>query len=294
MLIKYLLNGKGINLTVDNITITSNNFKVDKNGNIVCSNATISGKITAESGKIANYTISGGKLIGENVGLSGKDGEGWAFWSGSNDATHAPFRVGHDGSFRATNAEITGGTINLSADIGDIKFKIYDESDNKSYVAVTPIGMDVYDSSNMSQPLIAIGIAESDYKSGDIRLINSNNNGEETQIHSWGISTPSLQQTSVVELKKNIEKLQNGLEVVKNTDIYKYNFKTEKDTDRKHIGFVIGKDYHYSKEITAVNKEGKETGADIYSMVSVLYKAMQEVSERLEKLEEVQNEKDNI
>jgi hypothetical protein len=50
-------------------------------------------------------------LVGNNVGLSGTSGQGWAFWAGSNDAGSAPFRVGHDGSLSATTGNIGGWVI---------------------------------------------------------------------------------------------------------------------------------------------------------------------------------------
>lgn len=50
MLIGLVLIGKTINLTSDDININSTNFKVDKNGNMTCSNANITdGKITLGS-----------------------------------------------------------------------------------------------------------------------------------------------------------------------------------------------------------------------------------------------------
>ena len=66
------------------------------------------GSMYATAGKIAEYTINGAQLIGNNVGMSGAAGQGYAFWSGSNTAGSAPFRVGHDGSLVATSASITG------------------------------------------------------------------------------------------------------------------------------------------------------------------------------------------
>lgn len=57
MQIKSVLNGKEINLTGDNATIKSNNFNVDKDGNMTCSNATISGSVTS-----SNVTITGGTV----------------------------------------------------------------------------------------------------------------------------------------------------------------------------------------------------------------------------------------
>ena len=62
MQIKLVLNGKEINLTGDNTIIKSNNFNVDKNGNMTCNNANVNGKITSN-----DATITGGKIT-----ISGK------------------------------------------------------------------------------------------------------------------------------------------------------------------------------------------------------------------------------
>lgn len=120
----------------------------------------------------------------------------------------------------------------------------------------------------------------------------------QTIIKATGITTPLLTQTSREETKKNFEKLENGLDIVKATEIYKYNLKSEEDTKKKHIGFVISKNYKYSNEITSEDEKGKEIGVDTYSMVSVLWRAVQEQQEQIEtmqkeinQLKEVQNEK---
>lgn len=91
-------------------------FRVSHGGALTATNANITGtittsNITATGGKIADYTISGAQLIGNNVGLSGTSGQGWAFWAGSNDSGSAPFRVGHDGSFYASSGSISGSII---------------------------------------------------------------------------------------------------------------------------------------------------------------------------------------
>ena len=88
------------------------------------------------------------------------------------------------------------------------------------------------------------------------------------------------------ESKKNISKFdRSALEIIKNTDIYSFNYKAEEDKHKKHIGFVIGDKYNYAKEITAKDNENKEIGADMYSMVSVAYKAIQEQQEIIENLQ---------
>lgn len=95
------------------------------------------------------------------------------------------------------------------------------------------------------------------------------------------ITTPYVTQTSLAENKKNFEKLQdNALNILKTIDIYKYNLKNEKDTDKKHIGFVIGDNFNYSKEVTSLDN----TGVDNYSFTSLCCKAIQEQQEQIEEL----------
>lgn len=100
------------------------------------------------------------------------------------------------------------------------------------------------------------------------------------ELFIWGDATVAGRfiNPSIKEKKKNIKEFKNGLDIVLNTDIYTYNLKNEKNT-KKHIGFVIGDEYKYSKSITS--KDNK--GADLYSMISVAYRAIQEQQELIEK-----------
>lgn len=103
-----------------------------------------------------------------------------------------------------------------------------------------------------------------------------------TTIYSDSISTPEINQTSLESIKKNIKKIPiEALELIKKSDIYEYNLKTEDNMQKKHIGFVIGKNYRTPKEI--ISK--KEDSINLYSMCSILWKAVQELSEKIEKLE---------
>lgn len=106
-------------------------FYVNRDGFLYASNANISGAITATSGKIAEYTISGAQLKGVDVGMSGKSGDGWAFWAGSNSSGEAPFRVGHDGNLIASQGSVGGwslGANNLTCSAGNTSVGIYSYS----------------------------------------------------------------------------------------------------------------------------------------------------------------------
>ena len=106
-------------------------------------------------------------------------------------------------------------------------------------------------------------------------FIGTTINGE-----TGNVTCVSLTQTSQEKYKKNFEKLENALDIVKQTDIYQYHLKNQHDEEKKHIGFVIGENYNYSQEITSPNNDG----ADIYSMVSVCFKAIQEQQEQIKML----------
>ena len=123
-----------------------------------------------------------------------------------------------------------------------------------------------------------------------INMMNFNTYSS-TQITANGITTPVVTQTSLESSKKDFELLQNALDIIKDIDIYKYHLKDQEDTEKKHIGFVIGDNYNYSEEITSENNDG----ADIYSFVSVCCKAIKEQQEQIELLkQEIKSLKERI
>lgn len=94
-------------------------------------------------------------------------------------------------------------------------------------------------------------------------------------------ATGSLTQGSSCNLKKNFEKIEDVMEIIENTDIYKYNLISEDDNCKKHYGIVIGDDYNYSQEYTSKNNDGIE----LYSMLSICFQAIKQLNQRIESLE---------
>lgn len=150
-------------------------------------------------------------------------------------------------------------------------------------------GMSIGDATNGVGATIGVnGISGTDFVSMSIEdekgsaQIAVAGNGNYTYIKPSEIKTPKLTQTSLAEKKKNFEKFNsNALNIIKQIELYKYNLKGEEDTDKKHIGFVIGDKYKYSKEITS----NDNTGVDLYSFISVCCKAIQEQQEQINKLQ---------
>lgn len=235
------------------------------------------------------------------------------------------FKIDKEGSMECVNASITGGKINMESTLSNPSFILKSTEYPTLHTQVTGSSLGIYELEHQSEsvttydPRCAITYfrnqgysamslkgKESYMTLGDYYL-NDNlinpvslyeiNGGHMVLTSVDGTSTiecngtngnikcVSLTQTSLAEKKKNFEKLDNALDIVKDTDIYKYNLKDEKETDKKHIGFVIGENFNYRKEITSQENDS----AELYSMISVLWKAVQEQQEEIEELRKLVN-----
>ena len=99
-------------------------FRVGYDGALYSSNANISGKINATSGKIGKFSIDSYALItGDTDSTSAGIGSTLAaFWTGSKDPMYAPFAVTYDGTLHTIKGDIGGWTIEKNA-----IYKEYDE-----------------------------------------------------------------------------------------------------------------------------------------------------------------------
>ena len=135
-----------------------------------------------------------------------------------------------------------------------------------------PYGIEIWDNC----------ILVSDYRDGGLSYIRTSNGDGYAELSGSVCNAFAFNNISLEEKKKNFERLNNALDIVNNTDIYKYNYKFEKEKYKKHIGVVIGDKYNYSKEIT----NDKNDGVDTYSMISVLWQAVKEQQKEIEELKE--------
>ena len=268
-----ILAGNSINLTTKNMTINSTNFNVDKDGNTTMKNATLTGGEIKSSNYVAD--TSGTKINLTNGVIDSKN-----------------FKVDSSGSATMKNASITGGSITLSGDNTTPRFRINSSVSDDRYTEYLPNSIRMFRDGianvQIQNLMNAAGFVAWDYADTNKQVqvcswfIQISDATQRTTIEPGKITTPILTQTSLEEHKKNFEKLDNALDIIKNIDIYKYNMKTDNDTDKKHIGFVIGDKFNYSKEITSKENDG----VDIYSFVSVCCKAIQEQQEQINELQE--------
>lgn len=128
-------------LTGKTINNGNGTFYVDSNGNMQAYSATISGNITATSGKIAGYTISGDILRGTNVGMCGRSGQEWAFWAGAWNGSNSAFRVGHEGNVYARNFYIGNEAITSGAVYHTNSYSRWTHSDG-SYTQISAAGLE--------------------------------------------------------------------------------------------------------------------------------------------------------
>lgn len=110
----YISSGgtQGSFLNLGDGSFTSPNLSWDSNGNLIATNANLSGQITATDGSIGKFKITKQWLITGSGSTAAGMGGNQAFWAGSESSNSAPFRVGYDGSLVSIKGKI--GKFNLA------------------------------------------------------------------------------------------------------------------------------------------------------------------------------------
>lgn len=294
---RYHLGGKEFDLTTEDMEINSTNFSVSKNGDI-----------KATSGEIGGFTLGKTKFASNFSGIYDYNqydlrtaigiSMGWLYPTVPMIAVED---YNNDGQISAidfnyinrilnkseTNTKIVSGNLEINAE------------DSKKCLVITTngtpavsLGAEGIDANMINAENVLCGYREENTftgvllngHTGQLTCVRQITGGsiETTEITPNGIVTPAVTQTSLESAKKNFKRLESGLDIIKNIDIYKYNLKNEEDNTKKHIGFVIGDEYKYSKDITSKNNDG----VDLYSFVSVCCKAIQEQQAEIEMLKD--------
>ena len=195
------------------------------------------------------------------------------------------------GNVNLTTADALGGIIFEDATTHKNIFTVMPETDAYGYAHLEILDKISFFRNQAGSETLRVG----DASGGTNCSITTDGylGGEELYIGSRGIScvgnisahshiycNNGVEPFSLAEKKRDIEKYNNkALDEVLKTDIYYYNYKEDAEKIKRRVGAIIGTDYKCSKEI--IGTEGK--GIDLYSMISVAYKAIQEQQEIIEK-----------
>lgn len=249
-----------INQSAEQVQINANKISLaGKEINLSSDNISIeSGNFSVDSG--GNVEMASGKIIDGSIEIS----------DGANDV----IKIG-EGTYGVEVCSISNqndksilGSTGVLSQLGQ----------DRTYFGINGL---TYTKNNKDVLDIASGGGNTPY--GMLRIYKNGTENIKLDGIDGEVKCVYLTQTSKEESKKNFEKLENALEIIKNTDIYKYHLKEQDDKEKKHIGFVIGNKYKYSKEITSKNNDG----VDLYSMIGVCFKAIQEQQEEIEILKEM-------
>ena len=263
-----------INQSSEAVTINAN--KIDIDGKAVHFKTNISVRIgpftNQDLTKLVNYLMGTGTLTAEEKQRYDIIGDGTL---SPTDVLLMRKAINNGGYYTFSGYyEIDPYSYNKS-------IRIYDNNNNKFQIILSLIYNYIHylytEGINVNGQLVV----ENEYG----KMFTQANNKFELYVDGYiraehQITCENLIQTSKEENKKNFEKLQNALEIIKSIDIYKYNMKSQEDKEKKHIGFVIGDNYNYSKEVTSIDNEG----VDNYSFTSLCCKAIQEQQEEIEEL----------
>ena len=279
-----------INITGNQVIIDSDNFSLTSNGSLTCTNASVSGSITSSSGTIGGFSINSSSFSKNVSGIYNYDyydlAKAMQAVMNYVEITDNELKILDVDNNNVVNSQdfvlirriLNGTDTNTKTASGTFQI-----NSNNPKKCISVLGQD-----NTTVASMGVGGIDTTYLTCENFVCGkANSGGTNYQQFITGngltgeLRCVSLTQTSKKEFKKNFEKLENALDIIKNTDIYKYNLIEENDEDKKHIGFVIGDNFKYRKELTSADNDG----VDIYSLASVCLQAIKEQQEIIENLQ---------
>nr|DAE53212.1 MAG TPA: tail protein [Caudoviricetes sp.] len=259
--------------------------------------------LTAIHGNIAGWTIEQYRLRNEGAGMN-SNGHGMAFWAGGTDITGetATFRVSHDGRLFSSQATINGGEEeNVTCQVLNhnqqyvtqmfgqgMHIKKVDGSGWIAKIGTAGVGMEngsekalmtpkfvSVSNDRGAQALSPDGVGP---PGGTRSLLTSeaieiSNGGSGSRLSPDGVDTKSL-----ASIKQNIRPAINLLDEVMDTDIYKFEFRDSPGYELQ--GFVIGDGYRLTPKVLS----RKGDAINMYTAVGVLWGAVKELNEKVERM----------
>lgn len=209
--------------------------------------------------------------------------------SGNTTIKSKNFNVDRYGNLTCSNANITNGKVWVTGGTQENpNIKIYDNS-KESYITPGSFYSTCSDGGIFINNTINSNSAAylyADDVGGGITIGGRYGNdvivrgGYDTRITCNGnMYADAYNYISLEEKKKNIEKYEkDAISIITNSNLYEFNYKTEEDNCKKHIGFVIGEKYKTPKEVISQNGDSINS----YSMNSIMWKAIQEQQNQIE------------
>lgn len=282
-----------INLKAGRMIIDSENLKVTRDG-----------KIESKAGNIGGFDISSTNLKKEfslDYKFTIQDVYNLlSFLNGTSDLNsglQSLYDMNGDNTLNITDVvqmiNVIKGTSSVNKKInGYVSISSDDTSevveiDNDMGIEKTKIGLFSIFSHILNCDTLFIGEVGSDRFLGTIidainKTITVQGTSNSSSMTSNSVNSQAFNNNSLKEMKKNIEIFEpNIVEILENSEIYEFNYNDEQDTDKKHIGFVIGEEYKTPDEVLSNDKKS----VDLYSMTSILWKHNKNLEERLKESE---------
>lgn len=184
------------------------------------------------------------------------------------------FRVLEDGSIEAHNGYFSG----------NLELNDNGEPSSSALIVTTELDPDVETSDNGVTTVLGNRFeikGEGIFEGDEQYIAGYLHSGIASFSVTGDVWANSFENMSLLEKKKNITPFENGLELIKNADLYNFNYKNESDEHKKHIGLIINEDYNTPNEVIS---DG-EKSIDIYSMISVAWQSIKELNNKVEELE---------
>ena len=253
---------KGENITLEGTTSINGTFMINGKGFPYLT-----------GGEVGGFDISQDKITGSNVGIGSSSSGGNAFWAGSN------FSVNHNGILTCKGANIHGKI--TSDDIIYANGGLYTRQDIRGtgndlvvvcgtghMIVRSEGGNHVYLQPAGGEVKVTGPKAPDSYK--DLRALNLKANNK---VYANGVAL-----TSNRDKKKNIEDYtESALHEICTTPIRQYHLKDDLDNELKRVGIIV-----QEAPLNAIDLSGE--CIDLYQMVAMSWKAIQELKEEVDML----------